>query len=340
MVLVLQTITKEDFNRGYTIKGDLNGSYQDVTDYLSWVLNSKRTDGQEHLKKAIEVITKRFMPYVTTKYLRNFVESKNASERLHYLLKGSGYTTEPVKQYLREQRCVISQSNHMVFNGTNYVGEKINHMGRLSRVFVGRTLQKVITQKEFDELQQRFREKNNKILLEKDFKDAVEKYRIAHECNLEVTARQEKAIKKLLADGKFLNLNCKECNHQIRLPLTPNLEVDQNEMLAFGIYQVVANDIEAGNYLCYLCQAKKEKMLNENNRFDYSAILNQLEQMKNSIIGDKRCFSIPTLSFMMEFYKDIGLPSLEKVNKILNKAGEQLNCEFLITPENIKIRFN
>jgi hypothetical protein len=344
MVLVLETISKEDFNRGYSIKGNLNGDYKDVTDYLTWVLNTSRVNNDEHLKLVINTLTKRFMPYVTTKYLRSFIESKTASERLHHLLLGAGYTTEPVKSYCQGLRCIVSQTNNLIFGQGVLLGTKVSRVSRVSRVFIGRVLHKVITQKEADEKANRLREQANKLLLKEDLNRSIigfyPTYSGDYGCSLETTARQEKAIRKLQDAGKFISLNCKECKHHIRLPLTPNLETNKSEMLMSGIYSYIANDIEAGNYLCGSCKVKREKMLNENYKFDYSAILNQLEQMKNSIIGDSRCFSIPTLSFMMEFYREIGLPSLEKVQKILSKASESLNFKTLITLETIKIKFN
>jgi hypothetical protein len=342
MVLEVETLTKEDCDRGYTIKGDLNGDYQDVTNYLTWALNTSRINNAEHLKLAIETITKRFMPYVTTKYLKTFIEGNNSYRKyiIRELLRKAGYTTEPVKQYKNGLRCIISQTNNLIFGQGVLLGTKVCRVSRVSRVFIGEVLHKVITQKEVDARQQIFREEYNAELLRKEL---IENSKgnpyspIGHIMDFETTTRQEKAIRKFQQKEEiWINLNCPECKHQIKLPVSNNIKDEK----VVDIMNWIGKDIKAGNYLCGSCKVKREKMLNENNRFDYSAILNQLEQMKNSIIGNQRCFSIPTLSFMMEFYMDLGLPSIDRVEKILTKAKDSIDFDYLIKLDSIKIKFN
>lgn len=339
MVLEFEKLTEEEVKCGYRTQGDLNGSYQDVIDYLAWTINTPRTDNAKHLKEAIETITRRFMPYVTTKYLRQFADSKDCSARLLYVLGNSGYTTTMIKQYMREMRSskTSMKQTTKLLDGT--IVEKTYTLGHTSYGFVGKVLQKVITKEEAEVLRQKFQEQNNKSMLMKDLKEAVKgnPYSpIGHLMEFETTIRTEKAIRKLQSKDEYEICHCKICKHEIKIPITAENNLVEN------LYACLEQEIKDGTRLCRPCQTKHEAMLKENNMFDMSGILKQLTELKGIAVGENKTFATPTLSFMMEFYMDIGLPSIGKVEKILDKAKEslELNCEIDIKLDKIIFRFN
>ena len=73
--------------------------------------------------------------------------------------------------------------------------------------------------------------------------------------------RQEKAINKLMMKQQnWINLNCAECKHLIKLPTFQDIETDKHSEFAAGIVGCVAKDIQDGIYLCCKCRQNPENI--------------------------------------------------------------------------------
>jgi len=262
----LKIITDKDFERGYSIRGKLDGTFAEAEEFLGWVLdrNSKHMDNTKHFKEAIKVFTDRWNIGITTKYLKTITEDSDEKikrSRIGHIIKRAGFKLTPRKRYYRDLRCVHGNINRLIFgkdaNGKiTITEEKRETVGRLANVFVGETLHRIMMPEEFQQKERRLAFLNLRGILINDIK----RHNVVYGKIEGDEKRQEKAINKLKEKKEgFIPVRCKECNHQIKISLCPNVDTDKNEQLVSGIYSIVLRDIQEGIFLCYRCKKIKEE---------------------------------------------------------------------------------
>jgi len=273
----LKVITDKDFERGYSIRGKLNGTFAEAEEFLGWVLdrNSKYMDNTKHFKEAVKVFTDKWNMDITTKYLRMITEDTNEKikrSRIGHIIQRAGYTLTPTKRYYRTLKGVQSNRTKLVFgkddNGKQTITEQENFtIGRLANVYIGETLHRIMLPEEY----QRRAERIAFLNLRENLLNEVKKQKEFYARTEGDPRRREKAISRLEQKKKgFISVRCKECKHEIKMPLCPNIETSKIEQLMSGIYGVLLKDIEEGSHLCQRCERlkvegkgwKKEKAIN------------------------------------------------------------------------------
>jgi len=263
--MIIVNITDKDFEKGYTPKGNLNGAFAEAQEYLGWVLDSRNTDNVEHFKEALKTFSERWnMPGLTTKYLRGIMETsrENKNQRIRYLLTKSGLTIIPTKNYVRQMVCIKGNIKRFIYTTlpdgkTTISDEKVETISRLARVFSAETLHKIVKKEEVEKTERKLAMEKLKLSL----LDNVKEYEKTFFGNFVGDEhRQNKAIAKLkIRQEGFIPLNCKECKHQIRIPLCPNIETNETERFVSGIYGAVIQDVQEGIYLCPKCRKTMEQ---------------------------------------------------------------------------------
>ena len=221
----LKVITDEDFERGYSIRGKLDGTFAEAEEFLGWVLdrNSKCMNNAKHFKEAIKVFTDKWNFGITTKYLRTITEDSDAKikrSRIGHIIKRAGYKLTPTKRYYRDLRCVHGNMNRLIFgkdaNGkTTIAEEKKETVGRLANVFVGETLHRIMMPEEFQQKERRLAYLNLKVKI----LDEIKKHNPFYKKEEGDEKRQQKAINKLKEKREgFISVRCEECKHQMKIP--------------------------------------------------------------------------------------------------------------------------
>ena len=242
----IKEIDEGEFNQNYQIVGNPDGNYEDVINFLKWAIESRNTDNGEHLRQAIQVLFDRFGMHITTKFLKGLVESgKNLNQRITYRMNKAGLKYSTINRYYSDMVNSVSHKNRIVYEIKNnsYIVTKEIPMttGNFHKCYKKETLKKIITLEEFEKKQERLAEMT---------KEAQEKRKVIEPT--EITDRQEEP-------EKYMETSCPKCNKVMRFPLTPNIDTDKYERLAYGIYNAVLKDVERGIYLCESC---KENMSN------------------------------------------------------------------------------
>ena len=258
--MTIKIISAEDWNKGYSIQGSLDGSFAEAQEYLRWVLTSRHTDNAQNFKNAIKVFTDKWnMPEITTKYFKSLgnVDNKITTQRISRVMKQAGFSTIPTKRYYKTLRSVSHETKRLIFgkdiNGkTTIQEEKTETVGRLTRCFIGESLHKIMSPEENKIRQQRFNELNLKM----NILSEINKHKRLYHGVQEETTRQRKAINKLMFEKRgFTAFNCKGCNREIQVPI----ETERKNELIADIYQMMARDIKDGIYFCSSCKKERDE---------------------------------------------------------------------------------
>ena len=241
----IKEIDESEFNRNYSVVGNPDGNYEEVIQFLKWAIESRNTDNSEHIIKAIQNLSDRFGMEITTKFLKGLVESgKNLNQRITYRMNKAGLKYSKINWYHTEMVNSISRKNRIVYEIRNnsYIVTKEIPMttGNFHKCYKKETLKKIIPLEEFKKKQERLAEMT---------KEAKQRKRVIKPTNQ--PDRQEE-----IEEGGYMETNCPECNKVMRFPLTPNIDTDKHERLAYGLYNAILKDIEKGIYLCESCKEK------------------------------------------------------------------------------------
>lgn len=247
--------------------GSLDGTYEDLLNYLSWSLESNETKG---LMDSIKILNEKFnMPYVTTQFLiKNLSNKDRINKTLHirYLLNKSDLTTINTLKYTN----VRSQ-----------------------------ILDKVVNKKELEE--------NNARILS------------------EYLEKKSKEVKKveveepIVDNTTYIELNCKRCSKNIKIPTMPNIETDKTQEFIWSIYSTKMEDINAGVTFCPDCNAEIER----EGIWRKEKILSFVEEHRNEIIALNK----------KEFYKEFRNDNKTIMDEYLVNMLDRLNL-----PMEVKIK--
>ncbi len=237
----IKEIDESEFKKNYEIVGNPDGNYEEVIQFLKWALESRNTDNGEHIKQAIQILSDRFGKEITTKFLKGITRNiKNKNQRITYLIKKAGLKYLKINRYYPEMVSSISCKNTLVYKMKNnsYIITKEIPMtvGNFHKQHKKETLKKIISLEEFEKRQERLAEMT---------KEARKKKKKFPEPP-EITDRQEEV--------GYMETNCPKCNGIMKFPLTPNIDTDKYEKLAYGIYSVIFNEIQEGTYSCNYCR--------------------------------------------------------------------------------------
>jgi hypothetical protein len=236
----IKEIDESEFNKNYSVVGNLDGNYQDVINFLRWTIESRNTDNGEHLKQVIQVLSNRFGKEITTKFLKGILSNpKNANQRITYLMKKIGLRYSKINRYYSEMVNSVSHKNKIIYKLINnsYVVTKEIPMtvGNFHQTYKKETLKKIITLEEFEKKQARLAEM---IKEAQQIKEVI----------------KPSGTTDIQEEVRYIETNCPKCKKVIKIPLTPNIDTDKYEMLAYCIYNAVLKDVKNGIYLCENCR--------------------------------------------------------------------------------------
>jgi len=341
----LKVITDKDFERGYSIRGKLDGTFAEAEEFLGWVLdrNSKHMDNTKHFKEAIEVFTNKWNMGITTKYLRTITEDNNESikrTRIGHIVQRAGYKLTPVKRYYRTLKGIQNNKSRLVFgkdeNGKQTIKEQENYTtGRIANVFIGETLHRIMLPEEYQRKDKRIAFLNLRESLLNDIKKQKDFYGIVEGDK----QRQEKAIRRLEESKKgSIVVNCKECQHEIKIPLCPNVETNKTEQLVSGIYGIVIRDVQDGLYLCLRCKKLKE----EGKGWKEEKAIAFVKDLYNQAKEGKSFFGFDYKEFYEEYSYDkketTSVKVRDKIREFVYSAGLDKQMMIVSKKEDIKIQ--
>ena len=278
MIIKTEGITKDEFNRNYEIVGNSDGNYEEVIKFLKWAIESRNTDNKKHIIKAIQILSDRFGIQVTTKFLKGLVDNrKNKNQRITYRVKKAGLNYSRIIRNYTEMVNSISnkpKTTYKIQNG-KYITVKETPMtiGMFSKARKKEILKKLILPEEFKKKQERL----------KEIIEEAQKKRSALE-QAEIADREE--TDEIEDTGKYMETNCPNCNGILKFPLTPNIDTDKYEKLAYGIYTAVLKDMEDGIYYCQNC----EKPLRESEGWIDTEIVEFINKQKGTFQFSSKAF--------------------------------------------------
>lgn len=298
--------------------GKPDGTFEDLRTYLKSALTERDSESAIRFGIAVNMLKSRFGTEITTKFLRDLIDDRNKNIRISYIIKKSGFKTIPIIRYRKGMLNSKSSKIEKVFRNikgkAEIIDEKRQTIGIFHKGKWAEILHKLITEEEFNKIQQRLTEIRQKHTEEWANQKVEDK----------LTYRQERAVERLrIGKERFIEVNCPRCKHLIRYPTTPNLETDRVEALVSGIYACAIKD----NRLCWRCE---EEVKNEEN-WKTKEIVEFLGKL-----GKGKFYKFSAEQFCEEF-REYG--DLVEVGYLRRKLSEWLVNADVKTSENlIKIR--
>ena len=101
-MIEVTTITEQAHKGLEPTKGNLNGTYQDVLDYLNWSINVFASQGNMDMGKkgkafadAVKTLHNRFGVRISKHFLKQFCQMEYKSQHIDYMLKLANYSSYP-----------------------------------------------------------------------------------------------------------------------------------------------------------------------------------------------------------------------------------------------------
>jgi hypothetical protein len=130
----VRIVTEEEFNNlEHSARGNLNGDFQDVLDYLDWSINVFAGKGDMDVSKkgkafldAVLTLRTRFNMQISTHYLKQFCDNrKHKNQHIKYMMSLADIKTSPIKTSFKGgivngRRCIVPKIFDMLVTKQEY----------------------------------------------------------------------------------------------------------------------------------------------------------------------------------------------------------------------------